>query len=88
MSDKNCTLSKESLARLFCNLDELVEFQRRFLIDLEALLYGPMDSRLIGKHFVESVITPFLIRLIILMLVALESRIWKFCAEQEVYYLL
>jgi hypothetical protein len=56
MSDKNCTLSQESLERLFCNLDELVEFQRRFLIDMEALLYGPVESRLLGKHFVDSVI--------------------------------
>ena len=34
-TDKNCTITEDDIADLFSNLDDMVEFQRRFLIEME-----------------------------------------------------
>lgn len=55
-TDKNRTISVESMETIFSNLDEVLEFQRRFLLDMEGILYKPPGQQLLGRLFVDSVI--------------------------------
>ncbi|ORX75204.1 hypothetical protein BCR32DRAFT_272045 [Anaeromyces robustus] len=44
-------LSKDKALKLFANIDDLVDFQRRFLIGLESTLALPIKEQRIGKWF-------------------------------------
>ena len=45
-------LSRESIHTIFLNLDDLVDFQRRFLVSLEATLVLPVNDQRIGQVFI------------------------------------
>jgi len=44
-------MSKDKALKLFANIDDLVDFQRRFLIGLESTLALPVQEQRIGKWF-------------------------------------
>jgi len=44
-------ITKEKALQLFANIDDLVDFQRRFLIGLESTLALPVNEQRIGKWF-------------------------------------
>lgn len=44
-------ISKDKALKLFANIDDLVDFQRRFLIGLESTLALPVKEQRIGKWF-------------------------------------
>jgi len=44
-------ISKDKALKLFANIDDLVDFQRRFLIGLESTLALPVPEQRIGKWF-------------------------------------
>ncbi|KAJ3203174.1 hypothetical protein HK099_001593, partial [Clydaea vesicula] len=49
----NNLLNKNQFYQLFVNLPELLDFQRRFLLSLEAILALPMEEQKIGSLFVQ-----------------------------------
>ena len=51
------SVSKDLIILLFANLGELLDFQRRFLIALEATLSLPSDEQRIGALFTINVKT-------------------------------
>ena len=53
--DKNRTLPLDVLHGLFTNLNELIDFQRRFLFDMETVRYKPTAKNNFGTLFVNSI---------------------------------
>ncbi len=49
------TVSKDLIIHLFANLGELLDFQRRFLIAMEATLSLPSEEQRIGALFATNV---------------------------------
>jgi len=47
-------ISKDKAVKLFANIDDLVDFQRRFLIGLESTLALPIKEQRIGKWFLTN----------------------------------
>lgn len=52
---KNSAASKDLVVGIFGNLGELLDFQRRFLIAMEATLALPFEEQRIGALFVSNV---------------------------------
>jgi len=50
-AEYNREITKDEALKLFANIDDLVDFQRRFLIGLESTLALPVKEQRIGKWF-------------------------------------
>ncbi|KAM0684150.1 Guanine nucleotide exchange factor for Cdc42p [Mitosporidium daphniae] len=53
--DSEKSITQEDMDIIFCNLNELVDFQRFFLIDMEATLTKPTDQQRLGQLFLSTI---------------------------------